>query len=131
MIKYERLEFQPYFRELADRMALKDWAIEVEAESTGTDDDLATISRCKGRKNARIRLSEAFLRSGESDQRLNAVHELIHCHLSPVDFLVFELVGGKEGDLYRLQREYAVDAIADGWAPLLPLPSDILAKGSP
>ncbi len=125
--RWDRLDFQPYFRAIADLLALKDWTIIVKDESPDDGDANATVNITYGRKRAIIRLSENFLKDDESDQRHTAVHELIHCHLDTHGRLAENAVADTKP--YRLLLEIAVDGLTDAVAPFLPLPSAIL--GSP
>ncbi len=90
--------------------------------------DLADIAVPQSRKRARIRLSPDFLDASEIDQRHTSVHELIHCHFVAIDCLVAKSMTDKEYDVYATTREWAVDALADAVAPLMPLPSKVLGK---
>lgn len=120
-----RVDYQPYVRELADRMQLRDWTISVVPNEPPGEKALADILRTKGRRDARLRLSEQFLRESEEEQRDTIVHELIHMHGAVVDsFLVDKL--NDDWQTFSTLREYETDALAAAVASLMPLPSDIL-----
>ncbi len=124
--KRDRLDYQPYFRVLADRLALKDWTVIIKDEAPDDGDANASVSVTYGRKRMRIYLSEGFLKDDECDQRHTACHELIHCHLDAYG----RLAEGAATDArpLRMLMEIAVDALADAIAPLMVLPSSVLDR---
>ncbi len=127
--KWDRQDFYPYFRDIADRLALKDWTVIVSEEPPSSGDAVASAYLWYGRRRVRIHLSEDFLKASESDQRQTSVHELVHCHLDTLERLATR--EAETGDLIRpirLALEYAVDGLADAIAPLMPLPSAVLGK---
>jgi hypothetical protein len=121
-----RTEYSPYFRELGDRFGLKDWRIDVSDEPPSNEDAIANIECVYGRKWAIIRLSDKWLADPEEEQRLYAIHELIHAHYSHADGVAEELLSKGERRAYIRALEYGVDGLANAIAPLLPLPSAIL-----
>ena len=124
-----RAAYQDYFRHLADLLALKDWRIEVIEEAPVNEHAMAFIECVYGRKWCQIRLSDRWLADPEDRQRQHAAHELIHAHLSAADQIADNQLPRAARPAYRLLSEFGVDGLADGIAPLLPLPSDVL--GSP
>lgn len=125
-VRWDRQEWLPYFRHIADRMALKDWTIEITNDAPSSSTALANVHRIKGRRIARIGLSEGFLRDTQEEQRDTVVHELIHCHLVLADCLVGEKLSGSDLICYYDAQEYGVDALAATIASLMPLPSEVL-----
>lgn len=125
-ILHDRLDYQPYFRALADRFGLKDWRIEAVDESPSSPTASLSVICIEGRKWARIRMSEDWLRDTEQAQRHDAVHELIHAHQAHEGHLLQKLLPEEKQDVWRLAHEYTTDSLADAIAPLLPLPSEIL-----
>ena len=114
-----RQKWMPYVRQLADLMALKDWQVTIH-EDLPSDGGFASVDPPHGRKITNLRLSEEFLNDTSEIQRQTVVHELVHCLQAP--FLRSLEVEGCERPAVKLAMEYATDAIADGWAPFLPLP---------
>ena len=115
-----RAKWLPYVRRLADILALKDWRIDVLDELPSGDGAFASIYPIVGRKWANLRMSEEFLVAPKLDQRQTIAHELVHCHFAPL----LRLLEARDqyDDAMRHALEYGVDGLADGIAPLLPLP---------
>lgn len=126
-----------YLITLANQMGLRDWEIRFSseaprAEAHGDEKIAATVAVIYGRKHAVIRFASYWWKEAEIDTRYFAVHELVHCHLeslrwatnnmnmqlSPPAWTIFQASISDE-------IEKAVDAIASGWSPNLPLISDI------
>lgn len=122
----ERRDFSAYLRRIADILALRDWQAEITGESTGSDEDLALVSRTRGRKCARVDLGDCFLAETESEQRHTIVHELLHLHLTPTDFFLEGKLSKSDYEAYQMLREYAIDGIADGVSHGFPLPSEVI-----
>lgn len=124
-----------YARRLADMLGLKDWTIGLSDLSVDapTGDELepaiAQIKVTSGQQLARIRVGPGFTTGTPADQRSAIVHELLHCHLWPVEEAIDsidELVGTSVAHVveyvHHLAVERAVDAIAVAIAPFFPLP---------
>jgi hypothetical protein len=107
-------------RQLADIMHLKDWRIEVYEDAPGGADAIASCAPVGGRKLAVIRLGESFLTDSSIDQRHTLIHELLHCHLGPMQRMLE--AGEPIPAAAMLAIEYAVDGLADVIAPLVPEP---------
>ncbi len=127
--RWDRLDYQPYFDALAQKLALKDWTVIVKDEGPDDGDAQAQSFLTYGRRRTRIYLSEGFLKDKESGQRHTACHELIHCHLDQLERMVVDTPEMRKAA--RLCLELAVDALADAIAPLMPLPSQVLDKSQP
>lgn len=117
-----RLAFEPYLRQLADAMRLRDWTVEIEPEEPEDPNEQAHVVCIYGRKCARVRLSDGFLTDAPEEQRQGLVHELIHCHFDMANQTALEAMPEPVQDVYRRLVEYGVDGLADAIAPLLPLP---------
>jgi len=101
-------------------MALKDWRLFVE-EDLPSNDAFASVDPRSGRKIGRLHFSEDFLNHEDpKEQRQTIVHELVHCLQAP--FIRALTAKGWEDPATTLAMEYTTDAIADAWAPFLPLP---------
>lgn len=123
MTRDEKIEaFRPYVRDLADRMCLKDWRVELQADEPDQKHYNADISTVPGTKNARIRLKRDFFEDSPEEQRRGICHELVHLHLDEVDNFVEKLLTGDQMGSFNTLREVAVDEIAHAIAPGMPLP---------
>lgn len=116
-----RQRWLPYVRRIADMIAMRDWTVAISEEAPSGDDSIASVNCCDGRKVATLRFSNGFFFDTRAEQRQTVLHELIHCHFAPF----YETAKRKtRGDAtIHMLMEYAVDGLADGFAPLLPLPS--------
>lgn len=115
----------PYVRRIADLMCLRDWFIQLIWEGPDEPEVAADIKCIPGRRLAYIRLGDSFLDDYTPDQqRHTVVHELVHAHLDQAQKVAEEAMG-EQWAVFRLLLEYGVDAIADGWAPCLPLPDHV------
>jgi len=122
--KTERQRWLPYVRQLADALALKDWVIEMSEDPPPTG-AVAAVGAILGRKRGCVYLSDNHLhRDCPDEQRDSIVHELIHLHLSSFHRSVeqFRQYSAANDTL----MEYAVDGLAAGISPLLPLPPKAL-----
>jgi hypothetical protein len=115
-----RDRWQPYVRQLADKLCLKDWQIEISVEQPAGDNSIASVQPIYGRKYAVLRFSEGFLNDPKTEQRHTLVHELLHCHLAPLQRLLETEEHLTHGG--KMALEYCVDGLADAIAPLLPEP---------
>lgn len=136
-ISHNRSWFEPYVRDMADRMGLKDWDVEIAEElpedlvSVGHTMDAATFLP-SSYKNLTLYIKD-HPHTAKQVRSLVA-HELVHAltrdwmeaaqtlenHVNPIVF-----------DLYSMrlshEMEQAVEAIAVAWSAALPLPK--MAKG--
>jgi hypothetical protein len=115
-----------YLSRLAEAMGLGDWVLDVR-EEPADEGTVAEIDCTLGQKHARVYLCEEWTDLDPVTQRDTLVHELVHAHLSQLrhmaDTLFDEVKGGKVAKAaFHLVEEYATEAIAQAWAPLLPLP---------
>jgi hypothetical protein len=124
VIDPRRRAFTPYVRALADLMELRDWTVSVD-DSAPDDGMMASVHCAYGRKNLTISLSDGFLDEPEGRQRQTVAHELVHAHLQPMHQMLHGELQSSAFAAYKLPMEYAVDAIAEGWARHLPLPSQV------
>ena len=116
--------FVPYVRQLAESMALKDWNIRLDPCDLARDGAEASIWLANTQRLAIVYLSEHFLGCKPEEQRKTLVHELIHCHVEMMRMTMNKLVTEeKDRDIILFQVEYAVDSLADAFAPHMPLPN--------
>jgi hypothetical protein len=115
-----RQSWLPYARDLADRLGLRDWRVAVSDDPPEDPGATASIECVEGRRLAILRLSDRFLAGRPADQRQTVTHELIHCHLAPLDQVV--MAAGLSDPWVRVILEYAIDGLAAAVAPMLPIP---------
>ena len=117
-----RADFEPYARDLADRMGLKDWAIAI-IRGQPDNEDTASIECVFGRKIANVKLSDDFLEeSTPEEQRQTLCHELAHALFMPMHLFLRDELDGSAYKAYHLLMEYGIDGVADAIAPHMPLP---------
>lgn len=113
-----------YLRDLADRMGLKDWSIEVLTEWAG-DGAHAEVKCVNGQKRAKVRFDRDWRDQTPEVLRHTCCHELVHCHLAPLLAEADRRLSGVNVATFEMLLEYGVDGIADAWAPSLPLMLDV------
>lgn len=111
---------------MADRMKLADWTFRL-LNQPAAEGSFADISCAEKRKAAVVRVCPQFHEIDPDEQRHTICHELIHAHLHPIHSAVTDLEGILGHEAYRVfydrfieALEYAVDGIADAFAPTLP-----------
>lgn len=110
-------------------MELRDWEVIVAVGDLETPGAGAEVEVVEGRKLARIVVDENFRGKAPDVQRYIVVHELVHCHLTPVQHQVeydLEKELGRQADRlfsdgFRRNLEYGVDGLASAIAKHLPL----------
>lgn len=117
-----RQAWAPYIREVADRLRLRDWTIEVSDEGTDRPYTNALICVSHQRKYADLYLSDGFLDLTPERQRHCVVHELLHCHFGHADQWVRHKIDGDAEEAYTRMFEVGIDGLADAIAPLMPMP---------
>lgn len=117
-----------YARRIAEAMGLSGWVIS-EATCFASDGCYAEVQAVYGQRSAVLYLSADWEELSAEVRRSTIVHELVHLHLAHLTFLSYDMfasVSKSSSDCFRaaltLAEEYAVDAIAEAWAPSLPLP---------
>lgn len=128
MRKRDRKLLARYIREVADHMELRDWCFDLKADPTEPG-CYATIWPVFGQRLATIRICENFRTLDPVTQRGVVVHELIHCHLAPLqsqlDSDLDDILGGQANALFwrsvLRNLEFAVDALEKCIAPQMPL----------
>lgn len=119
MTEAERAILAQYVRERADELGLRDWVIELSRDEPGQDDALAVVEAITGRKKAVVKVCPDFRALSPAEQRNTIIHELLHCHLWPIeevgDSLDVALSHGQwmqhKGNVH-LAVEYACDGLA-------------------
>ena len=136
MTEAEREHWQAYIRQIADRMHLKDWRVELRQRPPENKDAAAEVLCTYGRKLAYIYFAQDWADIEAEKQRHFVVHELVHLHLQTVRDMVEQDMKGVLGNqahevlLWPFKRalEYGVDGLADAIAPLMPLPGDVVSE---
>jgi hypothetical protein len=118
-----------YVRDLADRMGLRDWVINIMKDPPENVNHGACIDVIYGRRVANLQFREEWPEWDSEQLRSTVCHELVHCHINPLRNAIdnIEAAVGKMiyDPLYNSVTdyiEYATDAIATAWAETLPLP---------
>lgn len=121
---------QRYVYQLADLMGLRGWDLKV-SEEVSSKHTLAEIETVYGQLAATVWLGEDWEDLSPEMKRDTLVHELLHAHVSRLKYLVEDVLkaAGKKvaaigGAAWHLEEEYTVEAMAQAWAPWLPVPFD-------
>lgn len=129
-IQRSREDFAPYARQLAVRLGLRDWRIEIgDVPPPNSDSSEASTWTAYGQRRAEIYLSDRFLGASPEDQRDTVVHELLHLHFAAMDGLVTDWLEAVHQKSYSRMFEYVIEAVAVAIASLFPLPSEVLDRG--
>ena len=115
--------FAPYLRDLADRMGLRDWSLTI-GDGPPRSGAEASVYMPYAIRHGKVYLSEEFLDKPADEQRATLAHELLHLHFAAMDGIVRDGLPKDLHSAYDRIWEYAVDAIAEGWAKTLPLPPE-------
>jgi hypothetical protein len=125
----DRDRIEPYLRELADLMGLKDWGIRLMDGTPESDDAFAEVQSYPMLRRADIRVINEWADAEPEVFRHYMAHELIHAHFEPLEQPLRYLsntIGRVVFDVtyatYCDAEETAVDSIAVAWAKTLPLP---------
>lgn len=128
MTKRDRAELGRYIRWVADAIGLRDWELDLMLEPA-EEGHVAEVDPTFGRRHAELRFCAKFRERDPEAQRNAVVHELVHCHLAPLQSQVeddLDQLLGKPADLvfslaFRRNLEYSVDALAEAIAEHMPL----------
>lgn len=127
-MKQRKLTTVEYTRQIAVSMGLGGWVIE-ESETPASEGCYAEIEPTYGQRHAKLSLCATWEELDPIEQRDTIVHELIHVHLASLTQLAYDIVDGLEPAATKasqaalnLAEEYIVDAMANAWAPFMPLP---------
>lgn len=120
---------QAYFRELADKMGLKDWDIQfLPDEEPDTEEADASIGYTEN-QHAKVKVHPRFWGHPSTFQRLIAIHELAHLPCSLFDGvaeMIMKAVPAPAGGVIKMAmeqaEEHAVESFARLLAPKMPLP---------
>lgn len=121
MIDPRKQAFLPYLRSLADRMGLRDWEVKVADEPPRDSSASAGVFLPYGMRYVKVHLGESFLDGTPEERRTTLVHELVHVHFAAASGMAEDLIGDGERKCWLRMFEYGIDAVAEAWAPSLPL----------
>lgn len=116
-----------YARERADDLGLRDWWVRIEKVSS-EEDALASCRVIRGRRLVYIRVCEGFREEKPDEQRSTIIHELLHCHMAAMEWVVSATESALGSSAYAICHEgftdaleHAVDGIAESIAEKYPL----------
>jgi len=78
-----RQQWLPYVRLIADKIALKDWTVQISESQPADRGAMASVNPCEGRKWGTIFLADGHFGESREEQRHTIVHELLHCTWPP------------------------------------------------
>lgn len=127
--KRQRKALGAYVRSVANDLELRDWTFDVSRDEPSDDTHFAAIRCTYGRKRATIKFRDDFYTDSAIEQREAVCHELIHAHLSGIEWQFANIGNHVSRDAYDMiwgglkdQVEFATDALAVALAKHLPLP---------
>lgn len=123
----EKRRIEKFLETAKTVMRLNDWDIKINWEKNSGKEALASIEEMPYSKHATIMLSQEFLSLDEAARRQTLLHELMHCHVFPLQRLgeeVAEKVLKKDAlavfnAAHCAQVETLVDTLADVLAGLM------------
>lgn len=129
MTKAQRTVLTDYVRTIADLIGLRDWTFELQPEFPADDARAAWCRPIYGRRLAHIAFRANTPEDTAAEVRNTVVHELLHCHLAPVQCQIerdLEPWLGKGTDQiffdsFKRNLEYAVDALSTAVGKHYPL----------
>ena len=123
--------YSAYVRQLADLMELRDWRFDTEITVPRNPNWAASCGITYGRRHACITIAPDTLTKPPESIRQTIVHELVHCHTTPIrdqlDNVEEHLGKSAYTTIHNATTdvlELATEALANAIAPFLPLPPD-------
>lgn len=122
-----------YVNKLKNMMNLSNWKITLDPEPC-SEDALAETTVTEWQHFAKMQFHKNYKNDKPEDLRATVVHELLHCHFSPVEEVAVELIKALEETesnkslaksmeaAVRYQSERAIDLISEAIAPFFPCP---------
>ena len=119
---------------LKKMLHLSDWTIVMQNEPCSSD-CLAETDVITGQHLAKMYLSKAYTKDTPENLRATIIHELLHCHLSPISELSEEILKPLADELggsrviksaingIEYETERSIDGISEAIAPYFPLPN--------
>lgn len=118
-----RAKLEAYVAGLAAELKLADWTIEVSWEPAVDSPDEVTLAQVLAQPRQRravLQVADAFLGLTPARQRQVLCHELVHCHLHPLEELARAMLADTWPDApaaamlgLTQQVEYVTDGLAD------------------
>jgi hypothetical protein len=118
-----------YIRDMADLCGLRDWCFTIMSEQPSPS-AYADIQITPQQRHASIRVAVGLLAIGGDTLRRCIAHELVHCHMEPLEVALNTVAEGEMSprdwrvlhNVHNEELERATDALARVLAPFLPLP---------
>ena len=123
-----------YVNSMKKMLHLSDWVIVMQNEPCSAD-CLAETDVITGQHLAKMYLSKTYTKDTPENLRATIIHELLHCHLSPISELSVEILKPLADELggsrviksaingIEYETERSIDAISEAIAPYFPLPN--------
>lgn len=122
-----------YVNKMKGMMNLSNWKIVIDPQPC-SEDALAETSVTEWQHLAKMQFHKNYKKDKPEDLRATVVHELLHCHFSPIEEVAVEIVKALDVNdtnptisktmeaAVRYQSERAIDLISEAIAPLFPTP---------
>ena len=123
-----------YVNSMKKMLHLSDWTIVMQNEPCSSD-CLAETDVITGQHLAKMYLSKTYTKDTPENLRATIIHELLHCHLSPISELSEEILKPLADELggsrviksaingIEYETERSIDGISEAIAPFFPLPN--------
>lgn len=123
-----------YVNSTKKMLHLSDWTIVMQNEPCSSD-CLAETDVITGQHLAKMYLSKTYTKDTPENLRATIIHELLHCHLSPISELSVEILKPLADELggsrviksaingIEYETERSIDGISEAIAPYFPLPN--------
>jgi len=123
-----------YVNSMKKMLHLSDWTIVMQNEPCSSD-CLAETDVITGQHLAKMYLSKTYTKDTPENLRATIIHELLHCHLSPISELSVEILKPLADELggsrviksaingIEYETERSIDGISEAIAPYFPLPN--------
>ena len=123
-----------YVISMKKMLRLSDWTIIMQNEPCSSD-CLAETDVITGQHLAKMYLSKTYAKDTPENLRATIIHELLHCHLSPISELSVEILKPLADELggsrviksaingIEYETERSIDGISEAIAPFFPLPN--------
>ena len=123
-----------YVNSMKKMLHLSDWTIVMQNEPCSSD-CLAETDVITGQHLAKMYLSKTYTKDTPENLRATIIHELLHCHLSPISELSEEILKPLADELggsrviksaingIEYETERSIDGISEAIAPYFPLPN--------
>ena len=122
-----------YVQILRRKIGLSEWKIDLNDKPCSSD-ALGECDIIYGQHRATISLNKNYKKEKAESLRNTVVHELLHCHMSPITESAGQVMEPFEDDIHgrkivqatinaiEYQTERVIDLIAEVVSPIMPLP---------